>query len=237
MSSEGEPRFSPAPGLEGIHFLQGLHVNGYANAYFVERNAGNVLVSPFLYGPGLADWMQDRGGLDLIFVTHHDEIRRAALSGVGRSKRGPPPDRIPACQYKERLGARIALHELDTDHLTECAVDLRWTEDFHPSEDLQFIHTPGHTPGSACLLLRHGGRRILFCGDTGELDASLAIPVADVTDDEIEWVRPAFEKLLRFRFDSLVPLHTEAASPQPFLLSGGRAALWKAYSELGNRQA
>jgi hypothetical protein len=63
----------------------------------------------------------------------------------------------------------------------------------------------------------------------------MAIPAAEVTDDEVKWVRPALEKLLRYRFDSFVPLHTENASPQPFLLSGGRTALRKAYSELGNR--
>lgn len=230
MSSEGEERFSPAPGLEGIHFLQSQHNGDYANAYFIERDAGNVLVSPILYRPGLADWMEDQGGLDLIFVTHRDEIRRSALSGVGSSSRGAPPDWIPACQYKERLGARIAVHKFDAERLTECEVDLRWTEDFRPAEDLRFIHTPGHTPGSACLLLTHHGRRILFCGDNLVLDDAGEID-GDVDHEDLALVRRVWEKMLEHPFDVLVPLHTGQQNLSLFL-SRGRAALREALLRL-----
>jgi hydroxyacylglutathione hydrolase len=34
------------------------------------------------------------------------------------------------------------------------------------SQKLQVIHTPGHTPGSACFLLQAGGKNLLFSGDT-----------------------------------------------------------------------
>jgi metallo-beta-lactamase class B len=34
------------------------------------------------------------------------------------------------------------------------------------SQKLQVIHTPGHTPGSACFLLQADGKNLLFSGDT-----------------------------------------------------------------------
>ncbi len=237
MPSSGPLGFEAAPGLDGVYLLQTNHYRDFATSYFIVRRVGNLLVSPLLFRPDLTDWVEERGGLDLIFVTHRDEIDRSSLRSVGRTRDGPLPAEIPACQYKARFGCQLAVHDLDAERFGDCEVDLRWTEDVSPAEDLSFIHTPGHTPGSACLLLSHGGRRILFCGDTGYLDASMAIPSAEVADDEIQWVRPAFEELLRYRFDSFEPLHTEDASPQPFLLSGGRTALQNAYSEPENRQA
>lgn len=32
--------------------------------------------------------------------------------------------------------------------------------------ELGVLHTPGHSPGSVCFLLSHGGERVLFAGDT-----------------------------------------------------------------------
>jgi glyoxylase-like metal-dependent hydrolase (beta-lactamase superfamily II) len=33
-------------------------------------------------------------------------------------------------------------------------------------EHLETLHTPGHTPGSCCFVLRAGGKQLLFSGDT-----------------------------------------------------------------------
>ncbi|MFQ5925696.1 MAG: hypothetical protein ACE5IE_06850 [Dehalococcoidia bacterium] len=214
--------------------MQALHGPGgwFARSYFVERGEGNLLVSPLLYRPSIAEWMEDHGGLALIFVTHSDEVGDA-LPWVGRSSRGPFPRRIPACQYKERFGCQIALHELDATHLEECAVDLAWTDDFRPAPDLLLIHAPRETPGSAALLLHHHGRHILFCGDDLGLDAKgqiISLPTGKPPSPE---TRKAWSKLLHFRFDALIPLHTRQESPHPFLLGDARAALRQALSALG----
>ncbi|MFQ5950531.1 MAG: MBL fold metallo-hydrolase [Candidatus Geothermarchaeales archaeon] len=228
MQGGNELTFQPAPGLEDIYHLQALHGprEDLAHSYFIKRSRGNILVSPLLYTPEIADWMEGQGGVALAFVTHSDEVG-AALRTVGRTTRGPFPERIPTCRYKETFGAQIALHSLDAPKLRECSVDLSWTEDFRFVPDVRLIHTPGDTPGSASLLVSHRGRRILFCGDFMGLDARGRIIIYwGVSSREV------LKKLLALRFDALVPLHTEKGSPHPFLFSGGREALREATSAL-----
>jgi len=79
----------------------------------------------------------------------------------------------------EHTGARIAVHPLDRDRLTDPqplwapfeivpsvpAVDLAEGGDVRVGDvRLRVIHTPGHTEGSVCLYDADGGR--LFSGDT-----------------------------------------------------------------------
>ncbi|HHY46537.1 MAG TPA: MBL fold metallo-hydrolase [Firmicutes bacterium] len=90
---------------------------------------------------------------------------------------------------KEKLpGARIAVHRLDVQALTDPALNLstfvfqgdrgvlsppcdlpleEGDELSFGGDSLAVIHTPGHTPGSICLLHRDGpGEDVLFTGDT-----------------------------------------------------------------------
>jgi glyoxylase-like metal-dependent hydrolase (beta-lactamase superfamily II) len=96
------------------------------------------------------------------------------------------------------LGAQIAVHEADAAAIEKgtrvtayylikddtgkvapfphCPVDRRLAD----GEELKLgnkvfevIHTPGHTPGSACFLLRSDGKNILFSGDTVLYDGRL----------------------------------------------------------------
>jgi len=99
-------------------------------------------------------------------------------------------DHAMADRKFQELGAEILLHEADAAAvekgtqvtafhllskevgLTEfprCLVNRRLSD----GEELQLanqkifvIHTPGHTPGSACFLLRVNGQNLLFSGDT-----------------------------------------------------------------------
>ena len=233
--SEGKAQatFEPAPELEGVHYLGALHgADWFARSYFVERADGNLLVSPILFRPDLADWIEERGGLALIFVTHRDEIDPRVLSEVGREGPGTPPPRIPACEYKERFACQIAAHEGDAGVLTECEVDLVWREDFSPAPDLRFSHTPWHTPGSASLLLEYGERRIVFCGDTLGLDemGRISTEIEEREIPHVPAILKAWSKLLQHEFDALVPLHTLVPSPVPFIATGGRDALREALS-------
>src|SRR6185369_12118223 len=76
-------------------------------------------------------------------------------------------------------GAAIAVHALDRDRLISpaartapfevapivAAVDLKDGDHIvFGAIDLEVLHTPGHTPGSICLLTGSGG--VLFSGDT-----------------------------------------------------------------------
>ncbi|HVP47418.1 MAG TPA: MBL fold metallo-hydrolase [Bryobacteraceae bacterium] len=100
-------------------------------------------------------------------------------------------------QFRD-LGAKIAVHEADAVAIEKgtrvtayylikedtgkvapfphCPIDLRLAD----GEELRLgnkvfevIHTPGHTPGSACFLLRSDGKNVLFSGDTVLYDGRL----------------------------------------------------------------
>ena len=46
------------------------------------------------------------------------------------------------------------------------AVDRPETSEFDPAGDFTVLHLPGHSPGGAGFLFRHGGKSALFAGDT-----------------------------------------------------------------------
>ena len=96
------------------------------------------------------------------------------------------------------LGARIAVHEADAAAIEKgsrvtayylikedtgkvapfphCPIDMRLSDGEElrlGNKTFEVIHTPGHTPGSACFLLRSDGKNILFSGDTVLYDGRL----------------------------------------------------------------
>ena len=227
--------YQPAPGLEGVYYLQAFHGKGWiARSYFVPREAGNILVSPLVYSEDLGDFIEARGGLAYIFVTHNDEINSAVLSEVGRDGPGEPPSRLPACEYKKRFGCQIATHKMDTLELGERSIDLSWDADISPEPGLQFIHTPGHTPGCASLLLDTQVGRLLFCGDILGLNDAGAVDT-EVEEREISYLPStlsSWSKVVEHDFDALIPLHTVAESPVPFIAQEGREALKVALAEV-----
>ncbi len=91
-----------------------------------------------------------------------------------------------AAALRSRTGARIAAHEHDAPALEsgdpERTAASWYGADFPPlpldiilggeagsiegaDDSLSFIHTPGHTPGSICILLERDGKKILFGQD------------------------------------------------------------------------
>jgi glyoxylase-like metal-dependent hydrolase (beta-lactamase superfamily II) len=227
--------FQPAPGLEGVYYVAAVHGEGWiARSYFVEREAGNVLVSPLVYSEGLGDFIQARGGLAYIFVTHQDEINGMVLSEVGREGPGNPPDCMPACEYKQRFGCQIAVHAKDTLELDDCEVDLSWDADTSPEPGLQFLHTPGHTPGSVCLLLDTKSARLLFCGDVMGLNDSGDIDTEFEEDEflQLDEALNSWAEVAEYDFDTLIPLHTFEKGAVPYILHGGRDAIKKALNEV-----
>lgn len=96
------------------------------------------------------------------------------------------------------LGAQIAVHEADAAAIEKgsrvtayflakedtgkvatfprCPIDMRLADGEElrlGNKVLEVIHTPGHTPGSACFLLRSDGKNVLFSGDTVLYDGRL----------------------------------------------------------------
>jgi glyoxylase-like metal-dependent hydrolase (beta-lactamase superfamily II) len=149
-------------------------------------------------------------------------------------------------QFRD-LGARIAVHEADAAAIEKgtrvtayylmkadtgevapfphCPIDMRLSdgEELHlGNKVLQVIHTPGHTPGSACFLLQSGGKNILFSGDTVLYDGRLGWQGNPYADNR--QYLASLEKLNRFtldsarvQFDMLLPGHGAISMDKAYL--------------------
>jgi glyoxylase-like metal-dependent hydrolase (beta-lactamase superfamily II) len=145
------------------------------------------------------------------------------------------------------MGARIAVHEADAAAIEKgtrvtayylmtaetgenarfphCPIDMRLAdgEELHlGNKVLQVIHTPGHTPGSACFLLQSAGKNILFSGDTVLYDGRLGWQGNPYADNR--QYLASLEKLNRFtldsarvQFDMLLPGHGAIAMDKAYL--------------------
>jgi hydroxyacylglutathione hydrolase len=87
---------------------------------------------------------------------------------------------------------------------------------------LQVIHTPGHTPGSACFLLQADGKNLLFSGDTVFYDHMLGWQGNPYADNPR--LLASLDKLLKFsldtsvlRWDMLLPGHGAIALDRAYL--------------------
>ncbi len=178
--------------MKDVYLVAGSALRGEnsdANAYLIDGGAQRVLIDTgggYHVDAVIAE-MQRHGfaptDLSLILNTHcHFDHTGGNL------------------KLRELSGARTAIHhtevtaiEQNTEltvaaiyghNLTPCPVDLALRGDevidtgrYH----LELIHTPGHTPGSICLLIRHHGKKLLIVGDAlallelpGENEAELA---------------------------------------------------------------
>jgi len=145
------------------------------------------------------------------------------------------------------LGAKIAVHEADAAAIERgtlvtayfllasetgeparfprCPIDLRLAdgEELHlGNKVLDVIHTPGHTPGSACFLLQAGGKNILFSGDTVLYDGRLGWQGNPYADNR--QYLSSLEKLNHFtlgsakvQWDMLLPGHGAIAMDKAYL--------------------
>jgi glyoxylase-like metal-dependent hydrolase (beta-lactamase superfamily II) len=84
------------------------------------------------------------------------------------------------------------------------------------------IHTPGHTPGSACFVLQAGGKTVLFSGDTVLYDYRMGWQGNPYADNRKYLF--SLEKLERFavgdlkiRWDVLLPGHGAIAMDKAYL--------------------
>ena len=154
-------------------------------SYFMERPAGNVLMdSPRAAGP-LLNALEKRGGVATMVLSHRDDVA----------------DHVA---FRRRFACERVMHRADRVSGLERYVD--GDDPVALADDLVFVPTPGHTPGSACLLYRN---TFLFTGDhlygnpeAGRLSASKAM-------NWHSWPEQlrSLEKLLDFEFRWVLPGH------------------------------
>ncbi|CAL5223898.1 g6494 [Coccomyxa viridis] len=142
---------------EPVEGAQGVFYCGYnsersfgGSAWLIQREAGNVLVDSPRFDPKLVKNIKALGGIKYIFLTHRDDVADHA-------------------QWAEEFGAERIIHadECNSQQGTDkCEIKLEGEEpwDFPGApDDLEIIHTPGHTYGHIILL--HKPSKTLFTGD------------------------------------------------------------------------
>lgn len=130
-----------------------LVVGPYAsNCYIVgsESTKEGIIIDPGAEAEEILKSVEAPGlKIKLIVLTHGHTDHIGALEKV-----------------QEATGAEVAVHTDDTGFLQEQPLNLRLLNggDSIDFSDMHFlvIHTPGHSPGSICLL----GHDVLFSGDT-----------------------------------------------------------------------
>jgi glyoxylase-like metal-dependent hydrolase (beta-lactamase superfamily II)/ferredoxin len=157
-------------------------------SYFVERQDGNVLVdSPRAAAPLLAR-LDERGGVRFLVLSHRDDVAdHEAL--------------------RRRFGCDRVMHRADGLRGLERYVD--GVEPTPLASDLLLIPTPGHTPGSLCLLYR---KTFLFTGDHLWWNAERGMLSASRSLNWYSWDEQlrSIERLLDFEFRWVLPGHGRA---------------------------
>ena len=144
----------PTPRPRGVfpqHLAAGMTYLGHnspasfgANAFLIERPAGNLMVDSPRFTPELVSAIDERGGLAAILLTHRDDV-------------------ADADRYAERFGARVWIHEADAPaapFASDVAVGLDPVE---VAPGCSLVPVPGHTRGSVVFAVDD---RFLFTGDS-----------------------------------------------------------------------
>lgn len=198
-----------SPDLPGVYHC-GFHSpkSFGAASYYVQAPGCNVLVDSPRYTGVLADRLEEMGGVDVLFLTHRDDVADHAL-------------------WAERFGCVRVMHRADIAAGT-AAVEVQldgagpWElplsealgeENGAGPSGLTIIHTPGHTRGS-CSLHYHPypeSPGVIFTGDHLSLDEDDAAPSLTM-HPQYCWHSPAVQlqsvlKLRELPFRWILPGH------------------------------
>jgi glyoxylase-like metal-dependent hydrolase (beta-lactamase superfamily II)/ferredoxin len=177
---------------EGLYYAGFTSANSFgASSYYLQTPDGNWLIDSPRYVSGLADRIEELGGVDRIFLTHRDDIADAR-------------------KYARRFGAGRVIHRLELAAQPDAETVIDGDEPVALARELIAIPTPGHTQGHTVLLY---GNRYLFSGDhlwwsrpLGRLNASRRVCW-------YSWSRQkeSLRRLFDYRFEWVLPGHGERA--------------------------
>ncbi len=115
-----------------------------AASYFIQREAGNILIDSPRFTPPLVKQLERLGGVRYLYLTHRDDVADHQ-------------------KFKQHFNCGRILHLDDIQESTqEVEIKLSGTEAVELAPDLIIIPVPGHSKGHTVLLYKH---KFLFTGD------------------------------------------------------------------------
>lgn len=135
-------------------------------------------------------------------------------------------------EFRQTTGVKTAIHQSEVaaieknteltvaaiynHHLQPCPVDipLQGNEVINTEKYcLELIHTPGHSPGSICLLVHQDDKKILFAGD--------ALSLLGLPGENAKQLAASLQKLIDLQADIILTGHEEGIiiNPTDFLQS------------------
>ncbi|GIR24294.1 MAG: MBL fold hydrolase [Synechococcus sp.] len=116
-----------------------------ARSWLIQRADGNVMVDVPRWSAPLARRIEVMGGLAQIVLTHRDDVADHQ-------------------RWAQAFACERWIHRGDADAAPSAEQVLEGQEPLGLAPQIELLPTPGHTPGSLCLLLGDQ-RRVLFSGD------------------------------------------------------------------------
>ena len=116
-----------------------------ARSWLIQRADGNVMVDVPRWNAPLARRIEAMGGLAQIVLTHRDDVADHQ-------------------RWAQAFACERWIHRGDADAAPSAEQVLEGQEPLELAPQIELLPTPGHTPGSLCLLLGDQ-RRVLFSGD------------------------------------------------------------------------
>ncbi|KAL8252773.1 hypothetical protein R6Q59_036466 [Mikania micrantha] len=183
--------------IPGVYHC-GYHSNkSYgAASYLLVHPEGNILIDSPRYTESLASNVEKMGGARYMFLTHRDDVADHE-------------------KWSKRLNCERVIHSTEVNVSTSnVEIMLNGCGPWSLSDDIQLIHTPGHTEGSVCLFYKP--LKVLFTGDHLALatdESKLAIfekynfysvptqleSVALLLELEFEWILPGHGRRVAFK--------------------------------------
>jgi glyoxylase-like metal-dependent hydrolase (beta-lactamase superfamily II)/ferredoxin len=112
-----------------------------ADSYLLEHSDGNWMIDAPRWNRAVVQAIEERGGLQYVFLTHQDDVADAA-------------------RYAAHFGAQRIIHEADKRAMPDAEIFIEGNEP-RLFGDVTIVPTPGHSRGSCVLHYR----TYLFSGD------------------------------------------------------------------------
>ena len=178
-----------AAGPQGVYHCGYHHEDSFgATSYLVVRPAGNVLVDTPRFAAPLVKRIEALGGVKTLFLSHQDDV-------------------ADHDKWATHFGCTRVLHAADVGPGTRAVERLiEGTEPVRLDDELLYLPTPGHTAGSACLLLRD---EFLFTGDhlAWSERRGQIIGFRDACWHDWPTLVESTRRLLPYRFEWVLPGH------------------------------